>query len=68
MGQNQKKFVARGTKRPSGSLAAIVEFPPDMFHEVRTMAIEEGNSFSEQARLLVEWGLGSLETESDNLL
>lgn len=56
----QKRPVANGVAYGE-YLQAVVRFDPDTFAQVRQRAIDEGTSFGEQIRILVDLGL---ETEA----
>lgn len=54
----KRKEPGHGSLRGQASGRRIVcIFPDDTFEEIRAIAIEEGTSFAEQVRTLVEWGL-----------
>ncbi|MGA7327487.1 MAG: hypothetical protein WBX25_24110 [Rhodomicrobium sp.] len=56
----QKRHVAHGSKKPGKDenwTQAIVRFDDEMFAAIRARAIAQKTSFSEQVRLLCEWGL-----------
>ncbi|WP_249696470.1 hypothetical protein [Stappia sp. WLB 29] len=59
----QKRPVARGTKDPRfpDHTQVVVRLDDETFAAVRARAVEEGTSFSEQVRLLIEWGLEAAE-------
>jgi hypothetical protein len=45
----------------------VIGFDTETFQQVHGLAVQAGTSFAEQARLLVEFGLETVEnTESDN--
>lgn len=59
MAHTQKREVARGTidpRRPE-LRQTIVRMDAETFEEIRERAVREKTSFSEQVRLLLEWGL-----------
>jgi hypothetical protein len=49
----------RGTHKRNGRMITV-QFDHDTFNQLRNRAIAEKTSFSEQVRLLVEWGLESV--------
>lgn len=54
------KNLASG-RRVGHKLKAWFSTDPDTFNAIRDLAIKNNTSFSEQLRLLVEWGLECVE-------
>ena len=52
----KRKNPARGTKHKLKRRTVVI-LDEDQFQEVRARAVRKNTSFSEQIRLLVEWGL-----------
>jgi hypothetical protein len=58
------KPPGKGHKQPRKlKLGLVCYFDPDQFDEIRTRATKHGTSFSEQVRLLVEWGFEAENTQ-----
>jgi hypothetical protein len=55
----QKRPVARGVKDPRKPdlMQIVVRIDDETFAEIRAIAVAEQTSFSEQIRMLIEWGL-----------
>lgn len=63
--RNKRKGIPRkilsGTLCKNGAIATKVVFPPDMFEALKREAVRAKTSFSEQARLFIEWGFESVK-------
>jgi hypothetical protein len=62
-GTNRRKRIpGKGSRlRKTETLRATVNFDPETFQQVRTLAEKSGVSLAEQARQLVEFGLEAVE-------
>ena len=56
-GARAKRVVGKGKEIRPGRPRIVVEFDDMMFAEIRARAVRLGTSFSEQVRLLCQWGL-----------
>lgn len=63
----QKRPVAKGVKDPRfpEHTQIVVRVEDELFEEVRQRAILGGTSFSEQVRILIEWGLEAARAEGE---
>lgn len=58
---NLHRPVARGVPTPSGEIQIVCAFDVETFTEISRLAARSKNSFREQVRLLVEFGLEDIK-------
>ncbi len=55
--------IAKGFVRVGGNLAVSIRFDPETFEEIRNLATKHNRSFSDEVRILVEWGLETVKDD-----
>lgn len=60
-GEPNRGFVGKGYTRPNGRIQVNLILDPDVIEELRAFALRDRISLSEAIRLMIEWGLESVE-------